>query len=198
MSPSPPPTLLILNASLGGETGNTAALLRRAQAMMVTQNAIVTTAILSDTCGYLNVRPLLAGADALILGTGTHWDSWSHLLQKFLEDATEDEATDLWLGKPAGVVVTMHSVGGKGVLSRLQGVLNTLGCLIPPLSGMVYSFVNQAALTAGGEGSEDVWAPEDIEVICHNVLAALSPQPRYRRWPVDRSHYAQRWIRETE
>lgn len=191
------PTVLIINASLAGEAGNTAVLLRRAKTVLC-QNAIVTTATLSASFGYLEVRPQIAVAQAILIGTGTHWDSWSHLLQKFLEDATQDEATDMWLGKPAGVVVTMHSVGGKGVVSRLQGILNTLGCSLPPLSGMVYSLVNQVALSAGGEGTEDVWSPEDVEVICHNLLAALSPQPRYRSWPVDRSHYACRWIREAE
>jgi len=195
MSSAPRPTFLVLNASLGGETGNTAVLLGRAVAKL-SENATVLRATLTKDYGYTELRPRLLEAQAILIGTGTHWDSWSHLLQKFLEDATQDEATDLWLGKPAGVVVTMHSMGGKAVLSRLQGVLNTLGCLLPPLSGMVYSLVNQTAIETGGPGSEDIWAPQDVDVICHNLLAALSAQPRYRTWPVDRSDYAKRWIRE--
>lgn len=124
----------------------------------------------------------------------TSRDSWSHLLQRFLEQATPDEGTGLWLGKPAGVVVTMHSVGGKGVLSRLQGVLNTLGCLIPPMSGLVYSAVNQAALREQGPTAEDIWSPDDVAVLCHNLLVPLTPGAAYRAWPCDRRNFARRWI----
>lgn len=188
------PSVLILNASLGGDTGNTAALLHRARDLFGIAGARVLSATFANDGDYGHVRPKLLEADAFLFGTGTHWDSWSHLLQKFLEDATPDEATDLWLGKPAGVIVTMHSVGGKAVLSRLQGILNTFGCSLPPMSGLVYSQVGQAAKAAGDSVVTDIWIPEDVEVVCHNLLASLTPQPVYRAWPVDRRDYAARWI----
>lgn len=196
MAAVPSPCVLVINAALSGEAGNTAALLKRAQKFFQSSGARVLSTTLRDDGDYTQIRSKLLEANALLLGTGTHWDSWSHLLQKFLEDATPDEATDLWLGKPAGVIVTMHSVGGKAVLSRLQGILNTFGCSLPPLSGLVYSQVGQAAASVEGEGVADIWIPEDVEVVCHNLLAALSPQPSYRAWPVDRQDYSKRWISE--
>jgi chromate reductase len=186
--------ILIVNAGLNGDQGNTAALLRRAKAHLVGQ-VDVAEVTLAAGAFYPEVRRELARSDALLIGTGTHWDSWSHFLQRMLEEATPDEGTPLWLGKPVGVIVTMHSVGGKAVLSRLQGVLNTFGCLIPPMSGMVYSLVNQAALrTAEGEALGDVWSPEDVVIVCHNLLVALGLRTDYRAWPTDRSQYAATWI----
>lgn len=186
--------VLLLNAGLNGAHGNTAVLLARARRCLEA-SVEVAEVVLADGADYATVRPELARADALLVGTGTHWDSWSHRLQLFFETATPDEGSALWLGKPAAAVVTMHSVGGKAVLSRLQGVLNTFGCLIPPMSGMVYSLVNQAALQRGGPGADDVWSPEDIDVICHNLLVALGVESGgYRAWPTDRTDYHGRWI----
>jgi chromate reductase len=187
------PRVLILNASLGGSLGNTAVLLARAEAFL-RRRAQVSLLTLNDSCGFTETRPALERADAIIIGSGTHWDSWSHHLQKFLEEGTSSEGTSLWLGKPAAVVITTHAVGGKGVLSRLQGVLSTLGCVIPPMSGLVYSLANQAALSSAAAGAEDLWSPADIDVIGHNLLAALKPKPNYKAWPVDRTHFSARWI----
>ena len=183
-----------MNAGLNGANGNTAALLRRARAFLAPRAELREVLLATPGASYAEVRAELAGADAMIIGTGTHWDSWSHHLQRMLEDATADEGSPLWLGKPAAAIVTMHSVGGKAVLSRLQGVLNTFGCLIPPMSGMVYSVVNQAALQIGGVGIDDVWRPEDVDVVCHNLLAALSLEPAYKAWEMDREDYSARWI----
>jgi len=189
------PAILVLNGALAGDAGNTEALLARARATLA-KNARVASLTLDETTSFSAVEPSLRSADGFLLGTGTYWDSWSHLLQRFLQEATASEGTALWLGKPAGVVVTMHSVGGKGVLSRLQGVLNTFGCTIPPMSGLVYSHVNQAALETETASAPDLWTPDDLNTVCHNVLAALSPQPRYRAWPVDRQNTHVRWIHD--
>eukprot|EP01035_Chromulina_nebulosa_P033964 gene33964-45498_t len=146
----------------------------------------------------------LARADGFLLGTGTHWDSWSSVFQKFLEDATATEATKLWLGKPAAIVVSEHCTGGKGVLSRLQGVLVTLGCSIPPMSGLVLS---RAAVLAANHAPDpaaarDFWCEDDLRVVCHNLaeaarttLPAAQPAlPRWRTWPVDRRDFGARWL----
>lgn len=92
------------------------------------------------------------------------------------------------------MIVTKHSVGGKGVLSRLQGVLNTFGCTIPPMPGLVYSLANQGALSAAAPGSEDLWCLEDVAIVCHNLLAALGVHAGYRAWPVDRERFGARWV----
>ncbi len=183
----------MINGSSNGERGNTAVLLDRA-ARYLRQRVVVTSVVLASGDSYVDVRRKLARADALLIGTGTYWDGWSHHLQRMLEDATPDEGTPLWLGKPAGVVVTMHAVGGKAVLSRLQGVLNTLGCAIPPMSGLVYSRVNQAAINAGAKGSNDLWCVEDVDTICENLLAALTPGAQYQAWPTDRTSFREKWI----
>lgn len=166
--------LLVLNAALNGAHGNTAALLSLA-AKQLQRDVLVEQVVLAEDASYPTARAALERSDGLLIGSGTHWDSWSHLLQRFLEEATPDEGSDLFLGKPAGVVVTMHSVGGKGVLSRLQGVLNTFGCVIPPMSGMVYSLVNQSAAAGAGSQRADLWTPDDVTVITQPVGCARVP-----------------------
>ena len=210
--PARRPHLLLLNASLAGEAGNTAVLLTRARRLLARRATVesLTLAALSSPPPpvsqhsnlNLQLAAALARANGLLLGTGTHWDSWSSVLQKFLEAATATEATQLWLGKPAAVVVSEHSTGGKGVLSRLQGVLVTLGCAIPPMSGLVLS---RAAIIAGQHdpaAARDFWCEDDLGVICHNLAeaarvtlpSAKPARPRWRTWPVDRRDFAARWI----
>lgn len=216
------PRLLILNASLAGDTGNTAVLLTRAHRLLARHATVesLTLAPRPDAApsqlAALNARlhigtglspqllATLSRADGFLFGTGTHWDSWSSVLQKFLEDATATEATKLWFGKPAAVVVSEHSTGGKAVLSRLQGVLVTLGCSIPPMSGLALS---RAAVLAAQHAPDpattrDFWCEDDLRIVCHNLAeatritlpAAKPPQPRWRTWPVDRRDFAARWI----
>ncbi len=216
------PHLLLLNASLAGDTGNTAILLTRARRHLA-RRATVESLTLADLASSGSELPsdrvakpirdsalssellsALSRADGFLIGTGTHWDSWSSVLQKFLEDATPHEGTTLWLGKPAGVVVSEHSTGGKGVLSRLQGVLVTLGCTLPPMSGLVLS---RAALLATHHTPDpattaDFWCAADLRVVCHNLAEAARvslpganpPLPRWRAWPVDRHDFHARWI----
>ena len=134
---------------------------------------------------------LLERARGFIFATGTYWDSWGSPLQRFFEESTSLEGGAVWLGKPAATLVTMHSVGGKGVLSRLQGVLSTLGVLIPPMSGLAYSQANHLALQSGGDA--DFWRVEDLEVVAHNLLAALKLREGWRSWPVE-SDFQSRWF----
>ena len=206
------PHLLLLNASLAGDAGNSAVLLTRARRLLArraTVESLTLSALSSPPPPVSQLSTLnpqlvaaLQRADGLLIGTGTHWDSWSSVLQKFLEDATATEATKLWLGKPAAVIVSEHSTGGKGVLSRLQGVLVTLGCSIPPMSGVVLS---RAAIIAGQHDSaaaRDFWCEDDLGIICHNLAeaarvtlpSAIPVRPRWRTWPVDRQDFAARWI----
>ena len=124
------------------------------------------------------------------------------MLQKFLEDATPAEGTKLWLGKPAAVVVSEHSVGGKGVLSRLQGVLVTLGCTLPPMSGLVLSRAAVIAAQHDADAARDFWCVDDLRVVCHNLAEAARVSlphaapatPRWKTWPVDREDFGARWL----
>src|SRR5215813_3932655 len=189
------PKIMIINASRGGAEGNTAEVLRLAGEALKTR-AAVTMVVLADTDSE-EVLKEIEKTDGLVFGTGTYWDSWSHYLQRFLEEATATEGTATWLGKPAAVFVTGHSEGGKGVLSRLQGVLATFGCLIPPMGGMVYSLANQLAIARGGEETEDLWSLADIDVVCRNLCEAmiLSKRATWESWPVDRAGFAKLWIK---
>lgn len=197
-APSPsgsPVSILAFAAGLGGASGNSAALVSRAIEQFG-DLARVRVVSLVDEPGFEPHREAIAEAEGFVFATGTYWDSWSSALQRFLEQATPSEGTDLWLGKPASVLVTAHSVGGKGVLSRLQGVLCTFGCAIPPMSGIVVKLSSQAALESGNDDHVlDFWCPDDLEIVNHNLLEAARGTRRFRSWEVDRKDPARRWIR---
>jgi NAD(P)H-dependent FMN reductase len=190
------PHVLVIQAGLGGAEGNTAALVARAEAHLA-PHASLELATLAAAPGFAPHRAALARADALIVATGTYWDGPSSHLQRFLEEATPTEGTELWLGKPAAVLVSAHAVGGKSVLARLQSVLVTLGASIPPMSGIVVTLAGQLAIEgAPPEQTADLWSPADLEVVCHNLLvAARADRGAFRAWPVDREDPARRWLR---
>jgi NAD(P)H-dependent FMN reductase len=187
------PRILLLNASLNGKEGNSAVLLAEAQSLLAV-HADVQLATLATHSDLAQLHPAFAAADGFVLATGTHWDSWSSVLQKFLEDATPVEGTALLLGKPAAVLITEHSTGGKGVLSRLQGVLVTLGCSIPPMSGLVLSRAAVIAAQHDPKSSADFWCRDDLSVVCHNLLTAATGSSTWRTWPVDRTDFKARWL----
>ena len=202
------PRVLLINGSPSGKHGNTASVLDQV-AVPLLVGSTVESLVLVETTDPIFLESRIRGSDGFVFATGTYWDSWGSPLQRFFEWSTSLEATDAWLGKPAAVLVTMHSVGGKGVLSRLQGVLNTFGLLIPPLTGLVYSAAGQAAIAGSdqrcGGGvervtdihaklAEDLWHLNDLEVVAHNLLAALYRTNNWKAWPVDRSHFGSRWI----
>lgn len=187
------PKILCVNGSLGGADGNTARLIAELRSCLGSRVEWRELTLSKAGAGE-GAEAALAWADGFAFATGTYWDSWGSPLQRFLEDQTGTEATALWMGKPAAVLVTMHSVGGKGVLSRLQGVLNTLGCSIPPMSGMVYSLANHLALRQGSEFAEDLWQLDDLDSISHNLLQAFAASPEWKTWPVDREDPRRPWI----
>ncbi|HSI10163.1 MAG TPA: NAD(P)H-dependent oxidoreductase [Rariglobus sp.] len=189
------PRLLLLNASLAGDAGNTAILFAEAQALLAPHADLKSVTLAHDSADFSSLLPVLANADGFLFGTGTHWDSWSSVLQKFLEDATPAEGTSLWLGKPAAVLVSEHSTGGKGVLSRLQGVLVTLGCNIPPMSGLVLSRAAMIAAQHDAPASRDFWCRDDLAIVCHNLVESAAGTQRWKTWPVDRTDFTDCWVR---
>lgn len=136
----------------------------------------------------------LRNAKGIIFVTGTYWDSWGVPMQKILADLTPYEGTDLILGKPVSILVTDHSCGGKGVLSRLQGVLSSMGFLIPPMSGMVYSLASQLALKTESDFSSDFWCIDDLDVVSHNLIEAINKTNNWKAWPVDRKDPKRVWV----
>jgi chromate reductase len=188
------PRITLLDGSLGGADGNTAAIAARLVGHLAPR-ASVRTVHLRDASDAAALAQLLGDSAGFVFTTGTYWDSWGSPMQRFLETATDLEASDVWLGKPAAVVVTMHAVGGKEVLSRLQGVLCTLGLMLPPMSGFVYSLANHLALEGPArEGQDDLWRLDDLAIVAHNLLEALAGGRDFRAWPVDRTDPRRRWI----
>lgn len=184
------PKLAIVVAGLGGLEGNGARLLEHASLEAFDASLCV----LTQRPSFAEHEALLREASALLFITGTYWDGWSSYLQRFLEEATPTEATDLWLGKPVAVWVTAHSVGGKGVLSRLQGVLSTFGALIPPMTGVVVTKAGELAAAHAPSESEDFFTCRDLEVSLHNLAQSLHAGPKYVAWEVERSDPMRRWV----
>lgn len=191
--------ILILNGSLGTSKGNTDFLIEHIQNKIKTYNILTEVIHLKDfmekRLSLADLKTKMTTADGFIFTSGTYWDSWGSPMQYFLEASTEFEGTNLFLGKPAAVMITMHSVGGKGVLSRLQGVLNTLGMMIPPMTGIVYSLAGKLALETNSSFADDFWGPEDLEAIAHNLITCLNNEHTYKTWAVDREDPTRVWVK---
>lgn len=188
-------TVLILNGSPQGSRGNCGKLINNIQKSLsktLTLKVIHLAEIKKTSSLFKDINR----ASGFIFVTGTYWDSWGSPLQKFLEEATDLEGTDAFVGKPAATFVLNHSVGGKAVLSRLQGVLSTFGCLIPPMSGMVYSLVTALALKTSKslKHKDDFWTLEDIDMILENFQLALNINTKWKAWPVDRKNFRKNWL----
>ncbi len=182
--------LAVVVAGLGGLEGNGARLLHHA----ALDDFDASLCVLAQRPHFHQHEAVLHEAEALLFITGTYWDSWSSYLQRLLEEATPSEATAMWLGKPAAVWVTAHSVGGKGVLSRLQGVLSTFGMMIPPMTGIVITKASDLAVRHAPEEAEDFFTHRDLEVSLHNLAQSLEPKPVYRAWDVERGDPMRRWV----
>lgn len=187
-------TVSLINGSPHGAVGNTAVLFRFIRdTLKPLVNLVEIT--LTDSISRKELVEMLEASDGFIFGTGTYWDSWGSPLQKFLEDLTDTEGSSVWLGKPAAVVVSMHAVGGKGVLSRLQAVLNTFGAQIPPMSGIVCSLANQLAIQdSPEEATRDLWRPADLEIVCHNIIEAVNGSNRWKTWELDGKNFKKVWV----
>ena len=189
--------VLIIDGSIGGASGNSQQIVELTIDLLKKYKVQVDQIHLKEIPELKLewIREKLNWADGFIFSSGTYWDSWSSWLQKFLEVATEFEGTNVLLGKPAAVFITMHSVGGKEVLSRLQGVLNTMGIAIPPMSGMVYSLATHLALKDDTlDFGADFWSLEDCKIIVHNFMTYLEGDKTYQAWPVDRKDPTRKWL----
>lgn len=207
----------MLDGSLGSKGGNTAQILSQFSALLNTANEgdyrssplsnesaqpTLTSWSLKDQ-GTPSLE-LLTSADAFVLATGTYWDSWGSPLQKFFEDVTHLEGHSCFVGKPAALITTMHSVGGKEVLNRLHGVLNSFGLFIPPMCGFTYSFANHLALQNPKAGhddfADDLWRLEDLETVSTNLRLAheLGKNSRacWSTWLVDREDANRLWLQD--
>lgn len=195
--------ILIFNGSPEGDKGNCAHLIKKNIVAGLSKSAkteVVHLAKLKNFKSNKKLNQSIQEASGFIFVTGTYWDSWGSPLQKYLEEMTHLEGTEAYLGKPAAVVILNHSVGGKSVLSRLQGVLVTLGCLIPPMSGMVYG-LNTDLVLKKSSGSfksshqDDFWSLDDLHLILENLVRSLKIEISWALWPVDRKNFKKVWIK---
>ena len=193
------PTVLVINGSLGRDLGNTAAVLELLIGHFNGDCNVEVLHLATPNSATESLERSLRGADAFVFATGTYWDSWGSPLQQFFEQTTQWEGSDIWLGKPAAVIVTMHSVGGKGVLSRIQGVLSSLGCLIPPMTGLPYSLACHIALaqTTTQLPADEFWQLDDCAAVAHNLLEAVRGGRNWKVWAVDRS-IPGRWMPDAD
>src|SRR5690606_4635043 len=152
--------ILIINGSANGRNGQSQLLSETISASY--QDIEFHTLILKEQTHLEFWEQELTWADGFIFLSGTYWDGWGSPLQYFLEQTTHFEGSKRWLGKPAGVIITMHSVGGKAILSRLQGVLNSMGAIIPPMTGMVYSLATHLANKVQHTHAQDFWQLGEI------------------------------------
>lgn len=193
------PQVLVLNGSISGEDGSTEQCLRRVVPHLIGRRIDVVQMNIIQPRHLNGLMEMLTDSDGFLIGTGTYWDSWGSPLQKLLEDIAGLDSSSTLFGKPVGLVVTEHSVGGKGVLSRLMGVLNTMGLWVPPHGGMVYNAVAHWALGLGLSGwqAEETWCLDDLDIIAHNLAEAVLGANQWKSWPVSGDTdepFRQRWL----
>lgn len=188
--------IVVLDGSLNGRTGNTGTVVTELLKFFEGQFE-------SDYIDLKNIdTPLcladkLRAAEGFIVATGTYWQSWGSPLQRFFEETTDWEGSDIWLGKPACVVVTMHSIGGMGLIARLQSNLSLLGAIIPPQCCIAHSYINQEARKSSD--SEDIWDLKYLPTIAHNLREAIEGTHRYTSWVVDKiGNRSEVWVNEAK
>jgi len=178
-------SVIVINASSSGAEGNTELILKK-----ISNDLNCEHVYLKDN-SYAELREKIKNPKGIILGTGNYWSNYSHYMQKFLEDATGDELSDVFLGKPVALIVTSQSTGGMSVISNLMTTLNLLGCVIPPLSCIVYS------QSIHGSENKEFWKIDDYKVVLHNFLQYVDDKKQLRIWDVDTS-YKNKWIGSAE
>ncbi len=179
---------LLVNGAVRAD-GNTAALLRRARGALSEHD--VDELVLCDFAGTVeDVVARVDAADALVFGSGVYWGSWGSPLQRFLEVMTGHELTSTFVGKPAGALLSMDSVGGFDVAARLLFSLSCLGCLVPPAAAVILSRTGNAAAAnpATADEFKDVWQLDDVDTLCANlVVAGGVDRAAWQAWPISRT-----------
>jgi hypothetical protein len=181
--------VLVINGATGGRVGNTSMLIKKIKKMIlkIEEEIKVRVIHLSPSFCWNSVKRSIKKADCLIFSTGTYWDSWGSPMQQLFEKMTVLEGSKYLVGKPACAIVTMHSVGGKEVVSRILGNLVSLGCMIPPFAGFAYSYADHVAhksRTSGKKLLDDVWHIQDLESLLGNLVKAAKHEnkPQYEVW----------------
>lgn len=185
--------IAVLDGSLSGSGGNTGALVAHFLAALP-GDVTVDHVVLAEVEDVPALRDRLRAADGFVVASGTYWQSWGSPLQRFFEQATPWELTDVWVGKPVTVLVTMHSVGGAEVMARIMAVVNMLGAFVPPLCAMAYSRVGHLLREVAEE--EDTWDVEDVAVMAANFCAAMRGEKATAVWKIaPDADVVRRWLK---
>ncbi len=191
---SPPLHVLGINGSLRGADGASAraldrALAHAADAGHTTRRLDLATWGASPEQSIDAMVDAVAAADAVLVATGTYWGGPSSLVQRWLEVLTFTEGGPAWRGMAAGVIVTMHGVGGLEVAQRLAATLVLLGASLPGAGLIVLAEGVLGEGTRPQTPDADTWVPDDLAPLVHNVLALAALRPTLgavlRHWPVD-------------
>lgn len=181
--------ILIINGSVRGTLGNSAAIATKA-AQIINSSNLCEASVLTLTDPMPNVSEVqeqLLRHDGFLVISGVYWNNWGSPLQKFIEVFTACENTPVFWGKPFACAISMDSVGGAEVAARLHGVFSGLGCWSPPCSTLVLSRVGLEAIEASKGQSddlnEDVWRLDDIEIVIGNLLKAITIKSDWKSWP---------------
>lgn len=184
------PNILIINASIRGQQGNSYAIALTAKNYLEkTQNANLEIYDLTHPKKTLQeVYSLLENADGFIVISGTYWNNISSILQRFIEVCTPFENTNAFFGKPISTIISMDSVGGIEVANRITSSFSGLGCWTPPCSTIILSRIGEEAVRQTQEWdddpNEDVWRIEDIEILIDNlIIASQFERKQWRVWP---------------
>lgn len=170
---------MTLNGAIRGRGGNTGRALVVAEDHARAVGLDVVRVDLAEFEGDVSALvDIVKSADVLLFGSGVYWGSWGSPLQRFLEVMTPYEATDVFVGKSVGAVLTMDSVGGTDVAARLLFALSLFGCTSPPFAAVVLSRIAEAS------ADDDVWQPADLHTLVDNLVLQASSRPAYKRWPV--------------
>ncbi len=105
-----------------------------------------------------------------------------------MEVVTAFENSPAFFGKTVACAVSMDSVGGAEVASRLHAVFAGLGCWSPPCSTVAVSRVGQEAISASQDQpdhpNEDVWRTDDLKIVLKNLVTATTVQNTlWVSWP---------------
>ncbi len=182
--------ILIINGSIRGKKGNSWKLSKIAEKVLKSEHSAYVSIInLSEPKPSIKeVYDILNSSDGFLVVSGTYWNNWGSPLQRFIEIITTFENSPALFGKPLACAVTMDSVGGAEVASRIQSVFSGLGCWNPPCSTLVVSRVGQeAVLSSKGQTedpNEDVWRVDDIDIVLKNLVTATTLQNNlWVSWP---------------
>jgi NAD(P)H-dependent FMN reductase len=185
------PHILVLDGSLRPGSGNTARALDLACSTWEGAATVERVALGAFEGSIEEMAARIRAADGLLVGTGTYWSSWGSPLQRFLEAMTGYEATDVFVGKPVSVLVTMDSTGGSEVAARLVSVFTCLGCFTPPFGWLVLSRVGVALASRDPEATRDVWGAPDVRILAENLrIASGASRPSFHAWTIEKSETA--------